>query len=274
MTDSVTTAAALASLVVAGLGVYAYTQLGAVDNTHEHDTQTHAQLKENTSAEGGGGARRARRKRKGKTAEDTAETEAKGTAQAGDVDLPGGFEATRPDTPVPPAEPSKKTQKKKHRGGRTHDAARKSTTPTPAPKGGDGETREAAAGDSTDADASVSLEPPASRPARVRAQRDMLRSLSLDTDGSWTHVDRRRLNKPGWVAASSDLASTESSSPIAERVAGGPFAEKLVPRAEGTGVDAWVAFLFLGLAVRLPVLISIWSLHGCGLISEHVSFFY
>lgn len=137
-------------------------------------------------------------------------------------------------------------------------------------------------GDSTDADAPLSLSrsPSASAsvlrgpravgkgnpgapmgtrlaipPSQPRAIRP---SLSFDTDSSWTHVDPRRfkthMSGDAMEVASSDLASTESSSPVAERTEGvaddirgtradlaqRTLAEKLVPRPEATGVDEYV----------------------------------
>ncbi|KAG8214961.1 hypothetical protein J3R82DRAFT_8354 [Butyriboletus roseoflavus] len=104
--------------------------------------------------------------------------------------------------------------------------------------------------------ASTRLAPP-SQPREIRS------SLSLDTDSSWTHVDRHRLKTSRSVdgqvggptdamgVTSSDVASTTSDSPVVERMDGvttdirgaradlvqRTLAEKLVPRPSKTGVD-------------------------------------
>ena len=147
-------------------------------------------------------------------------------------------------------------------------------------------------GDSTDADTSVSVSAstfafsrtvgkgnlrastrlaPPSQPRAIRP------SLSFDTDSSWTHVHHHRLKTSKSVdgqttrlvdamdVTSSDLASTEGDSPVAERtdsvasdirgtradLAQRTLAEKLVPRPDATGVEEYVfsPFPFLCLLV-------------------------
>lgn len=97
--------------------------------------------------------------------------------------------------------------------------------------------------------------------------REIRTSLSFDTDGSWTHVDHHRLKTSkstdgqarGLAEAmdvtSSDLASTASDSPVAERMEGistdtrtaradlvqRTLAEKLVLKPRKTGVDEYVS---------------------------------
>lgn len=117
--------------------------------------------------------------------------------------------------------------------------------------------------------------PPSQPHAQARAHvqshpREIRSSLSLDTDSSWTHVDHRRLEASlstdgqarGFTDAmdvtSSDLASTASDSPVAERMDNvttdmrgaradlvlRTLAEKRIPRPKGTGVDEYV-FIFM-----------------------------
>lgn len=116
----------------------------------------------------------------------------------------------------------------------------------------------------------TSLAPPTSQPhAQPRGIRPSL-SFANDTDSSWTHVDRRRLRASksadgqarsltdAMDATSSDLASTASDSPVAERMdldvaldtrgaradsEQRTLAERLVPRPRKTGVDEYVPVL-------------------------------
>jgi hypothetical protein len=112
--------------------------------------------------------------------------------------------------------------------------------------------------------------------------REVRPSLSLDTDSSWTHVDHRSLQTSrstdgqargladAMDVTSSDLASTASDSPVAERMDNvttdmrgararlvqRPLADKRIPRPKETGVDEYVfIFLFARCSLRLSVYI-------------------
>ena len=126
--------------------------------------------------------------------------------------------------------------------------------------------------------ASTRLAPPSQvQPREIRS------SLSLDTDSSWTHVDRRGLKTASGSidgqsrgptdATSSDVASTASESPVVERTDGVPtdmrgaradlvqrtLAEKLVPRPRKTGVDEYVLSFRSTLRVDADGGLACWS---------------
>lgn len=139
--------------------------------------------------------------------------------------------------------------------------------------------------------ASTRVAPP-SQPhvqARVHAPsqpRTIRPSLSFDTDSSWTHVDHHRLKMTKSVdgqtrrlvdavdMTSSDLASTASNSPVAERtdsvsddirstrahLAQRTLADKLAPKSEETGVEEYVLFMIFSIIIFSSVACSAFRL--------------